>query len=103
MTMRIDLRPLRRWWPVAAAVGSSILSSILAVVLLLAIQQRNAEQDRKAQEELARVQAQQKAALCGLVVLMDNAWRETPPATTSGHNLAAAIADARRILDCPAR
>lgn len=101
MTMRGDSRPLSRWWPVAASVGAAIVSSVLSVLLLLGIQQRNAEQDRRAQAELARVQAQQKAALCGLVVLMDNAWRETPPPSTAGQNFANAIRDARRILDCP--
>lgn len=100
MTMPADRRP-RRWWPIAASVGSAIGSAMLAVFLLLGVQHRSAERDQHAQRELAAAQAQQKAALCGLVVLMDNAWRETPPATTSGRNLAGAIADARRILDCP--
>lgn len=102
MTMKGDARPLRRWWPVAASVGSSIVSSVLAVILLLGIQHRNAEQDRRAQAELARVQQQMTAALCALVVLMDNAYHETPPATLPGRNFADAISDARRNkLHCP--
>ena len=102
MTMTDDRRP-RRWWPVAASVGSAILSSVLVVFLLLGIQHRNAERDQRARQELARVQQQQTAALCGLVVLMDNAYRETPPSTVPGRNFADAITAARRILDCPAR
>jgi type II secretory pathway pseudopilin PulG len=102
-------RPPRRWWPVAASVGSAILSSLLTVGLVLAFQARNAEHDRQAQESLAHVQqdlaqaqSAQRAALCSLVVLMNNAYRETPPITITGRNFAEALDEARRILDCPA-
>ena len=79
------------------------MSSMLTVILLLVIQARAAEQDRAARAELARVQAEQRAALCGMVVLMDDAYRQTPATTPAGKNLADAIGEARQKLGCPPR
>lgn len=91
------------WWPTAAAAATSILSSMLTVILLLVIQARATEREREARAEIARVQAQQQAALCGMVVLMDDAYRQTPATTPAGKNLADAIGQARVQLGCPPR
>jgi len=38
---------------------------------------------------------------CTVVGTMDDSYRETPPTTEAGRNLAASIADLRRQLGCP--
>lgn len=41
-------------------------------------------------------------AMCDVVVVQDEAFRETPPASTSGKNLAKALHDLRITYGCPA-
>lgn len=96
-------RRLSAWWPVAAAAGTGILSAILAVVLLLGIQRRNAEADRRAQAELAAVQQRQRDALCAVVIVFDDNYRAAPPVTEAGRRNAAGLARLRADLGCPER
>lgn len=49
------------------------------------------------------VQRQSERKWCSVVSTLDDAYRETPPATAPGRNLAASIADLRRELGCPTR
>lgn len=89
-----------------AIVVAFIASAVVAFSSLAYASHVNGESQKRAergQAELAAAQAQQKAALCGMVVLMDDAYRKTPPTTPAGRNLADAIGAARMRLNCPPR
>lgn len=51
----------------------------------------------------AHVQRESDRKWCSLVITMDDAYRQTPPTTAPGKNLAASIAELRRKLGCPTR
>lgn len=85
----------RRWWPLAVSVGTSVLSAILAASLCLTIQARNAERDREARVDLQRIQQEQRAALCALIIAQDDNYREFPASTELGEANARALADQR--------
>lgn len=71
------------WALVAAVVASSLASSGLALALSL---RANAESDQK---------------VCGLVVVMDEAYRGTPAQTPAGREIATGVDQLRRDLNCP--
>jgi hypothetical protein len=74
----------RRWWPIVVSVGSSILSSGLAVLLVLNIQHGNVQRGIY-QRQLLQVQAEdQRQALCALIVSLDDNARAIPPTTELG-------------------
>jgi hypothetical protein len=48
-----------------------------------------------------RVNAESERKWCSVVITLDDAWRESPPTTPSGKNMAANIAELRHELHCP--
>ncbi len=86
----------RRWWPIAVSVGTSVLSAILATVLCLTIQARNAQRGREARLELQR-------SVCAIVVSLDDNYRDVPPATELGRANAVSMSELRVSLGCPPR
>lgn len=91
---------VRFWYAITVAFAACLITAIASVGYASWV---NSESQRRAelgQRELAVAQAQQKAALCGMVVLMDDAYSKTPPTTPAGRNLADAIAVARMRLGC---
>jgi hypothetical protein len=52
-----------------------------------------------ARERTARVASQR--AFCGIIILLDDSYRHTPPSTQAGRQLASAISTARIVNSCP--
>lgn len=75
------MRPGWYWW--LALFASCTATGAIALVVAIHV---NTESDRK---------------WCSIVTTLDDSYRETPPSTPAGVNLAAAIADLRRSLECP--
>lgn len=94
---------VRFWYAIAVAFVACAVCAGAAMGYGIYVNGESRRRAEQAQTELARVQQEQRDALCRMVVLMDDAWHETPPSTTSGRNLAEAIADARATLGCPKR
>ncbi len=86
------MRPGWYWW--AAMLASSLVVGVVAVVIALHV---NAESDRKA--ELARRESERK--WCSIVITLDSAYRQQPPQTPTGQELAESIAGLRSSLHCP--
>jgi hypothetical protein len=70
------------WRLVAAIVGSSLVTSGLALTFAL---RANAESDRK---------------VCGLVVVMDDAYGQAPAQTPAGRKIQTGVDQLRRDLGC---
>lgn len=75
------MNPGWRWW---VAFGLALL--VVAVISIEVERTDSANTARK---------------FCKVVSTLDDAYRETPPSTPSGKNLAESIADLRRELGCP--
>lgn len=94
---------VRFWYAIAVAFIACVVFGSAGIGIGFWANGQSQKRSAAAQAELARVQQEQRDALCRMVVLMDDAWHETPPSTVSGRNLAQAIADARATLGCPKR
>jgi hypothetical protein len=94
---------VRFWYAITVAFVACLVVAIASVGYASWVNDQSQQRAEKGQAELATAQAQQRAALCGMVVLMDDAYSKTPPTTAAGRNLADAIAVARMRLNCPAR
>lgn len=90
---------LPKWYVWLAVVLAPILASVTVLGIAL---QRSSEATARAvaQERQAREASEQ--AFCGIVTLLDDAWRATAPTTESGIRLAAAVREAREEYGCPA-
>ncbi len=97
--------PLRRWfsehgrpswysWVVV--IGTSLVSSMLALLVALQMNARS-----EARERQARVDSDRK--WCSIVVTLDEGYRKAPPSTPTGQSLAKAVDELRRDLPCPAK
>ena len=75
--------PRRGWYQWAAMLASSLLAAGGAVLISVHV---NAESERK---------------FCSIVETLDSSYRQQPPTTPSGRNVAANIAELRRSLNCP--
>lgn len=84
------------WWSWAATAAVAILSSILSVGLVLAVQHRSAERDRAAQVESDR-------RWCALLTELDIAYQGPPaPKTEFGRKVAKEIHRLRTEFGCTA-
>lgn len=99
--MREDEHIRPAWWPTAVSVGSSVLSAILATTLCLTVSARNAERGREARRELQEQNARIKNSVCGIVVALDNNYRENPPPSQLGQDNAQDLRELRVVLGCP--
>lgn len=70
--------------------------SLAAAALALSLQ---ANRRSEAREQQARRASEQ--AWCSIIVTMDDRYRQTPPTTAAGRNMAAGIANLRTTLRCP--
>jgi hypothetical protein len=84
------------WYSTAAILASSLVMSLASMGIALHV---NAESDRKA--EVARVESERK--WCSIVITLNDSYREQPPTTATGKNVAAGIAELAKSLDCPPR
>lgn len=82
------------WYSWVVVVGTSVLSSTLAIVVGIESAQRAVDAERS-----ARLQSEQ--ALCSLVVVLDRAYKGTPPTTPTGKEVAEGMAGLRATLQCP--
>jgi hypothetical protein len=96
------MSPLRRWmtehgrpswysWVVVVMVP--ILVSTGVLIVALRVNQRSIERERA--ERLAA-----ERAFCGIVVLLDDSYRRSPPSTPAGKDLAREVAEARIAYRC---
>lgn len=74
--------PRPSWYHWAAMLASSLLAAGGAVLISVHV---NTESDRK---------------WCSIVETLDSSYRQSPPTTPSGRNVAANIAELRRSLNC---
>jgi hypothetical protein len=94
---------VRFWYAITVAFVACLITAIASVGYASWVNGQSQKRAEQAQAQLAVAQAQQRAALCGMVVLMDDAYSKTPPSTPAGRNLADAIAVARVRAQCPPR
>lgn len=60
------------------------------------------QNDESVQRERMARQASERA-FCGIIILLDDAWKASPPTTDSGRALATAVTNARVVNHCPPR
>lgn len=100
------MSPLRRWmtehgrpswysWIVVVMVP--IMASIAVLVISLRINERTTQESIQREREARRASEQ---AFCGIIVLLDDSYRRSPPVTQTGRELAGAIARARSGYGC---
>lgn len=94
---------VRFWYAIAVAFVACLISAASSVGYASWVNAQSQKRAERGQAELAAAQAQQRAALCEMVVLMDDAYSKSPPTTAAGRNLADAIAVARVKAGCPPR
>ena len=80
------------WW--VALLASCSTTGALALGISLHSQ---AENNRRLDEQ----RRESDRRLCGVVVTMDDSYRETPARTPAGKNLQESISQLRRDLGCP--
>ncbi|MCX4470438.1 hypothetical protein OOK41_31580 [Micromonospora sp. NBC_01655] len=80
-----------RGWHVLVVV---LLTAVLAAGLALVSSTRSAALSAEARRESER-------RWCGVVVALDDAYRESPPQTPAGLRIAASIAQLRTEFGCP--
>ena len=82
------------WYAWLVVVGSSVVSSFLALMVALHL---NASSTRRLEEERKATDIK----WCAIVSTLDDSYRESPPTTATGKNLAVAMAELRKQLLCP--
>jgi hypothetical protein len=89
-----------RRWPPAYTLVAILLSSLTTGVLAIVISTHGTS------ESIMRIEENRRAsdrALCGVVVTLDDSYRQIPPTTPAGKNLAVGLAELRRDLHCTPR
>lgn len=97
------MSPLRRWmtehgrpswysWIVVVLVP--IMASVAVLVISLRVNEQSIQREREARRA-------SEQAFCGIVTLLDDSWRRTPPSTQAGRDLATAVRGARATYNCP--
>lgn len=85
------------WYPLVMLVIVFIAVTVLNVLYTNHVDQRRQDADARAK---AAAQASSREQTCKLVVAFDDLYKETPPATPAGQNVAALWAQYRRQLNC---
>jgi Tfp pilus assembly protein PilN len=88
-------RKARGWLTLLTAVGV-VLALVLAGSWVQTQNNKSIERERE-----ARLASEQ--AFCGIIILLDDAWNASPPPSSSGKSLAAAVAHARVVNHCSPR
>jgi hypothetical protein len=86
------------WWSWLVVVLVPLLASVGVLVITLRVNERTVE-TTVAREREARRAAE--LAFCGIIVLLDDTYKRTPPETPAGKGLAKAVRDARGTYNCP--
>lgn len=81
------------WYSWLVVVLVPVAASMAVLVVSLEVNARAVQGEREARLSSER-------ALCEVVVVLDDAYRETPPATVAGRNVAKAVADLRVANRC---
>lgn len=80
-----------------------VACTITVLIVSLIVNQRAIERERSARIAAAQSAEASRVALCGIYVLLDDAYRARPPAPkTTGAELAVAVAAARIANHCAA-
>lgn len=87
------------WYSWLVVVLVPIMASIAVLVITLKVNERTVRESVARETEARRASEQ---AFCGIVVLLDDSYRRTPPVTPAGRELALAISRARSTYECPA-
>ena len=85
------------WYPIVVLVVVFVMISGLNVLYTNYV---NAERQKADRRAAATAQAAARQQSCQLVVAFDELYKETPPATPAGQNVAALWAEYRRALNC---
>jgi hypothetical protein len=72
------------------------MASMAVLVVSLRVNQQSIARETKARQA-------SEQAFCGILILLDDTYRKTPPSTPAGKGLARAIAVARQQYHCPPR
>lgn len=76
--------------------AANLMILALGATIIYQVNTRSIARERSAREA-------SEQAFCGIIVLLDDSWRSTPPTAPSGKALAAAVAEARAVNHCPSR
>jgi hypothetical protein len=85
------------WYPILALVLVFVVVSGLNILYTNYVNHQRQEADQRA---AAAARAASRAGTCQLVVAFDELYKETPPATPAGQNVARLWAEYRRALAC---
>jgi hypothetical protein len=85
------------WYPIVVLVMVFVVATGLNIMFTLYVDNERKQSERKAQ---AAAQVAARKQSCQLVVAFDELYKETPPQTPAGQNVAALWAEYRRTLGC---
>lgn len=95
------------WYSWVVVVLVPLVASIGVLVVSLRVNSNAIDRERRANSDAInrerQVRIESQRAFCGIVVLLDETWRRTPPTTAAGRELADAVAAARVVNRCPPR
>jgi hypothetical protein len=94
--MRAHGRP--GWYSWLVVVLVPILASMAVLVTTLKVNERTVRESVARESEARRAS---ERAFCGIVTLLDDSYRRTPPSTQAGRELAMAVRNARAGYRCP--
>ena len=89
------------WYSWIVVVLVPIMASIGVLVISLEVNDRSIERERQARLTAERERQASDRAFCGIVVLLDDSYRRSPPSTPAGRDLARAVNEARYGYRCP--
>jgi len=93
----------RNWYPIAVAVATSLLSTVLLVGLVLVATHGAAKRSREQQRQIIATAEVQHQALCALIISLDDNAHADPPETDLGRSNARTYAMLRVTQGCPPR
>jgi hypothetical protein len=82
------------WYSWVVVVLVPLMASVAVLVISLRVNEQSIEREREARRA-------SEQAFCGIVTLLDNSYRRSPPSTQAGRELAVAIRGAREGYNCP--
>lgn len=96
--IRTEARKGAYFWliMVATVVFASGGSILISVGIAHRVNERSLAREQTAREASER-------AFCGIIILLDDSYNRTPPATEAGRQLAKAVSNARIVNHCPPR
>lgn len=70
-----------------------IFAAAGSILISVGVNHRSIERERAARQATER-------AFCGIIILLDDSYSKTPPATAAGRELARAVSNARAVNHC---